>query len=92
MEELGVPVVGIGDEIPDFLLESSFGDLKVHQFVKDPAPFKATDKPFTLILTFPSLNSPVVLSELTWLGRPDTVREFNLRRLKVTYLPFSQIQ
>jgi alkyl hydroperoxide reductase subunit AhpC len=82
-ESFGVPVVGIGDELPNYAGDTLSGKVEMHDWIDEGQTFQPGEEIFSVILTFPSLENPVVLSELAWLGSPETQRELAGRKMRV---------
>ena len=80
---LGVPMVGIGDELPNFVGETPSGMMDVHEWITEGQTYKEGEEIFCIVFTFPSLENPVVVSEFEWLGKPETLKEFETRKLRV---------
>lgn len=83
MESLGVPTLGIGDQIPPYSADSTQNRIELHDWVIEGQSFNPGEEVFTVILTFPTVRNPVVASEFAFLGRPETQKEIAARRMKI---------
>jgi len=83
MESLGVPLLGIGDEMPNYAAEATTGEVSIHDWINAGQTYKEGEAIFSLILTFGALQNPVVVSELAWLGSAETQKLLSTRRVRV---------
>ena len=58
-ESFGVPVVGIGDELPNYAGDTLSGKVEMHDWIDEGQTFQPGEEIFSVILTFPSLENPV---------------------------------
>ena len=61
-----------GDELPNFSGETLSGKIDIHDWIQDAQSHKDGEEVYTLLLTFPSLQNPVSVSEFGWLGKAET--------------------
>mmetsp|Transcript_21165 Transcript_21165/g.25021 ORF Transcript_21165/g.25021 Transcript_21165/m.25021 type:complete len:260 (+) Transcript_21165:53-832(+) len=83
MESLGVPTIGIGDQVPPSSTDSTLGKIDVHDWIMDSQTYNPGEEIFCVLLTYPSVRNPVVASELAYLGKFETQKELTSRNIKV---------
>jgi alkyl hydroperoxide reductase subunit AhpC len=83
MESLGVPTLGIGDQIPPSCTDSTLGKIDIHDWIMDSQTYNPGEEIFCILLTFPSVRNPVVASEIAFLGRFEVQKELIARKIKV---------
>jgi hypothetical protein len=91
METLGVPTIGIGDQIPPYSLESMQGKVDIHDWIMESQTYNPGEEIFTLLLTFPGVRNPVVASEIGFLGRHEVQKEINERKMKIVIIVTSSL-
>lgn len=83
MTELGVPHLSIGDEIPNYVCETTVGQITLHDWIVGSQGLKVGEERYTLILTFPPVPDPVTASDLAWLGSKKARDDIAFRRMNV---------
>ena len=84
-DQLSVPQLSIGDEVPNYVGETTCrGEITLHDWIEDSQGEKDKgESVFTLLLTFPPIPDPVTLSEIAWLGKQETRDDLAHRRINV---------
>ena len=83
-EMLGVPSLSIGDEIMNYVCDTTRGKINLHDHIsKAQRDSRDGEGVFTLFLTFPPVPDPVTISDLAWLGKETSRDELAVRGINV---------